>query len=55
MINYKIIVSMPNDTIIERREFDFPLTIIEKSILRKEYAADYPDNKGIDIVKERVK
>lgn len=55
MISYKIIVFMPNDKLIEMREFDCPLTTAEKSILRKEYTADYPNNKGIDIIKENTK
>lgn len=55
MINYKIIVFMQNNKIIEMQEFDFPLTTAEKRILRQEYTADYPDNKGIDIIKENTK
>ena len=46
---------MPNDKLIEIREFDYPLTTAEKRILRQEYTADYPDNKGIDIIKEDTK
>lgn len=55
MINYTIKIFTPLGIVIDKREFDLPLTTTEKRILRGEYTADYPNHKGIDIIKENEK